>query len=160
MTEEMDLQSLVQRLERVERQNRNLKRLGYVAVVVLGAILFLAQVPGHRTVEAQSFILKDASGQVRAELSTDAQNTPALILRDDKGNARVSVGGGDKPFLTLSNADNQQRVQLFVLPDVYGMTLYSGQVNRVSVGVWNGVPALTVYDQSQKVVWSTGIPAP
>lgn len=154
MTDQANLQSIAQRLERVESENRRLKRLCLAAIVIVGAVLFMAQAPSHRTVEAQSFVLKDAAGRARAELSLAANDIPTLTMRDAKGEPRVTLGAGDNPFLTMSNPDSSERIQLFVAPDVYGLTLSNAQVNRVGVGVWKGVPGMTLYDERQKVVWS------
>ena len=154
MPDESNLQSILQRLECVERENRRLKRLGLAAAIVVGALLFMAQAAPRRTIEAQSFVLKDASGRARADLSMAAGDIPTLSMRDGKGDPRVTLGAGDNPSLTMSNPDNSERIQLFVSPDVYGLTLSNAQVNRVGVGVWKGAPGLTLYDESQKVVWS------
>jgi len=61
-----ELSTIVYRLERaVEKENRMLKRVGLGALVLAGAMLLMGQARSSRTVEAERFVLKDASGRVR-----------------------------------------------------------------------------------------------
>lgn len=156
MPEKSDLQSIMLRLDRVERENRRLKRLSLAVMVVVAAILLMAQAPSHktRTVEADRFVLIDASGQVRADLAMAADNTPALTLLNEKGSPLVSLRGADSPSLTLSNADSKEILKLLVSPDVNSLALYDGQTARVGVGVWKEAAGLALYDDKGKLVWS------
>jgi len=68
-------------------------------------------------IEAQSFILKDANGHVRAELSMDGEG-PSLKLRDQTGAALVSLSLRDVspsgPFLLLSDPQHHASVSISV----------------------------------------------
>src|ERR1700693_23790 len=94
------LQLLKEKLDRLERSNRRIK-IGFVLVFVCFAafISIGAQQTSNKTVEAREFIMKDASGQMRAKLSSDksgprltlyrASGDPAAFLESDE----LGVGG-------------------------------------------------------------------
>jgi len=69
---EPTMETLVRRLDRVERENRRLKRAGVVALAVMGTVMLVAMgwSPPEVTavVEGNRFVLKDTLGKVRAEL--------------------------------------------------------------------------------------------
>jgi hypothetical protein len=138
---------ILARIERLERQNRMLKR-GALAVVVSAAALFIASLGlmGQTTtpkktpapkaakpapaapatpppvvlpanIEAQSFILKDANGRVRAELYMDGEG-PSLKLLDQSGASLVSLslrdGAPGGPFLLLSDPQHHAGLSMSV----------------------------------------------
>src|ERR1700688_3589416 len=91
---------ILSRIERLETKNRRLKR-GALACLVAGASCGLmgqtqrkparppASTPAPtftmpRNIEAESFVLKDGSGRVRAELSMGGTG-PSLKLHDQSG---------------------------------------------------------------------------
>lgn len=86
----IDIEDLAQRLDRLERENRRLKRVGSLLVVGFAAMVLMGQtVPKSRTLEAERFILKDASGVTRAELGTWAGDFAGLAIRDQGGNTQA-----------------------------------------------------------------------
>ncbi len=104
MTKEtQDFQTLVRRLDRVERQNKRLRRavttltiLG-LAVLVIGAVQ-----PEDRTVEAKAFVLRDDRGKIGAELRVSSDGYPALSLYDTSGALRVTLDAeADYPGLFI-----------------------------------------------------------
>jgi len=82
-----DLSVVIARLEKVEKENRRMKRAGLLCLLAAGCVLVMGQArPAARAVEAQSFVLQDASGAKRAELVLEAgapgsQPSPVLICR-------------------------------------------------------------------------------
>src|SRR5713226_3514983 len=92
-----DVKSLYERVERLEKQNRWMKRMGVVAT--LSAVVLLvsgqAKVDTKKTVEANEVVLKDTNGVVRAKLGMGLvfrlKNGPALVLYDDGEQQRASV---------------------------------------------------------------------
>jgi hypothetical protein len=84
-----DSSAIMQRLERLEKENRRLKRLGLAALAILGAALVMGQSPTKRTLEANEFILRDASGSVRATLKMD-KGEPLLSLLGSNGKAEAA----------------------------------------------------------------------
>ena len=64
------------RLERVEQENLRLKRVGAAVLVgFLAAMLMGQATPKARVVEAEQFLVKDASDGLRAELSVAADGS-------------------------------------------------------------------------------------
>jgi hypothetical protein len=90
-----DLHSLSERLERLEKENRALKRFGIGVLSLLAAALVMGQARPERTVEAEKFVLKDASGRMRGEFGLDNSGTPALAFYDESGTRGSDFREGD-----------------------------------------------------------------
>src|SRR6266516_864680 len=60
-------QSILERLYALERENRMMKRIGLIVIVIAASLLLTAQAPGKRTIEANEIILRDSSGIVRSK---------------------------------------------------------------------------------------------
>jgi hypothetical protein len=83
---------LARRLDRLERENQRLKRLGALALIGLAALVIMGQAtsaPVANTIEAERFILRDASGNARASLGVRPDGTAALALADDTHQERA-----------------------------------------------------------------------
>ena len=81
------------RLERLERQQRRWRGVAGVACLGLVAVALMGQKPAGRTVEAERFILRDAAGRTRAELSLNRDGAPALTCSDRDGFATWKTTG-------------------------------------------------------------------
>jgi hypothetical protein len=64
---ESTLEALADRVAKLEAQNRRLKK------VVAAAIIAMGQAPEKKVIEANEFVLQDASGKMRARLSLELQ---------------------------------------------------------------------------------------
>ena len=97
MDVQSDVKSLYERVERLEKQNRWMKRMGVVAILPVVVLLVSGQakVDTKKTVEANEFVLKDTNGVVRAKLGMGValltKNGPGLVLYDEQGQERASV---------------------------------------------------------------------
>lgn len=99
-------EELESRLLSVEKQNRRLKQLGAALLILVTSLILMGQAPSKKTVEANEFVLRDDSGNIRARLfMTTMQTTnmaipgfaepvpvtfkprPTLALYDEKGEA-------------------------------------------------------------------------
>jgi|SRR5215471_18809590 len=123
---------IVSRIERLEEQNRRLKRGALACLVVFLSLGLMGQTQRKSTrppasppapaipkkIEAESFILKDANGRVRAELSM-AGTGPSLKLRDESGSALVTLSLNDEapggPLLLLSDPQHHAGLSMSVL---------------------------------------------
>jgi len=145
---EPTIETLARRLDRVERENRWLKRAGVVALAVMAASIaasvvmepFIADREAQkvhprvraRVVEAEKFVVKDTTGKIRANLST---------------------GDGGSVGIGLYDLDGKSRIALNVQADGgSGLHFSYGNGARAALGVWpDGTPVLHFYDQEGKV---------
>lgn len=77
MTPNADLKVIIQRLEKVEQQNRTLKRAGVAALAALGAILLMGQAsPSSRMLSTDRLTIEDPdTHRVLIELGTEKSGT-------------------------------------------------------------------------------------
>jgi hypothetical protein len=97
-TSEIDLHALLERVQKVEVQNRHWRLASLITFVLLLASLTVGLAHGQQpqpnrpsTVEAQSFVLRDASGAVRGQLSVKGDKA-GLELYDASGKTVWSTG--------------------------------------------------------------------
>ncbi|MEE8153218.1 MAG: hypothetical protein V3T76_09355 [candidate division NC10 bacterium] len=91
-----------ERLNRLERENRRLKRAGGVILGVIAVLLLMGHVVGEKVVEAERFVLVGPSGEPRAVLAV-TEGGSGLYLYDNTGKLRAGLVGGsaDETALTL-----------------------------------------------------------
>ncbi|MBA7647375.1 MAG: hypothetical protein GH143_08415 [Calditrichaeota bacterium] len=153
-----DLQALVGRLKKVERQNQSLRRV-VVTMAVLGAAVFMigAAQPKSRTVEAEAFILLDANGQQRAKLVAPS-GYPGFILYDKNGTPRMRLSVVDEPSLSLYDRNGNLRSKLWLLGDEPAFYLYNESgISRVGLAVIKGESALVLFDRRGKTRVGLGV---
>lgn len=93
------------RLIRLEKQNRRIKQLGAAVLIIPVILLVMGQAPSKKTIEANEFILKDDSGNIRAKLFVTAKNTTNMAI---PGIAEpVQVTFNPKPMLALYDEKGQ-----------------------------------------------------
>ncbi len=112
---ESNAANLEERIQRIERQNRRFKQLTCAALVALGVLVLMGQAPVKgRTVEAETIILKDADGKVRARMETKAQGV-LLRLFDKNEQRREELMVGDKgAYITLGDSTGRPRMMFGV----------------------------------------------
>jgi hypothetical protein len=126
MDGQTDVKSLYERVERLERQNRWMKRMGAAAILSAGVLLVSGQakVDTKKTVDANEFVLKDTNGVVRAKLGMGVvlmTKGPGLVLYDDRA----------QQMATFATSDEEARIYLGS----------SGSIpNSTSSSIWAGVP--------------------
>ena len=106
--------SVHERLEKLEKQNRRLKRAGLVVMVLAGATLLIGQAKPQVQwkVEAERFVLMDANGKLRAELGM-AEHGPHLAFYDAEGTRRAVLGIVQKgPGLFFLDTTQKRRVAM------------------------------------------------
>jgi hypothetical protein len=153
-----------ERLSRLERQNRWLKRLGAL-VIAVGAVVVLG---GQGRDEKPSILrvnrlaLVDDQGRERAVLGMyssgrDGAMFPGLELVDEKGRHPVTILGSAAPTLILRGADTV--VNLMAGPDgyaVFNMERRTGGNTPKTVLMFNmteGRPSGLMFDHERKVIW-------
>jgi hypothetical protein len=117
------------RLAKLERQNRRLKRLGLLFLLIAGSGFFLAQAPRkppsaapapatpaatYDTLVVHRLELRDRAGKLRGLWSVK-DGVPGLVLYDTAGNPRASLAvTADGPNLSLFDTAGKSRAQLAV----------------------------------------------
>jgi hypothetical protein len=92
------LEDLYRRLISLEKQNRRLKQLGAALIVLVTSLIVMGQASSKKTVEANEFVLRDNSNNVRARLSIhEPFDIPEMDLFDEKGRPSVELSGGLVP---------------------------------------------------------------
>jgi hypothetical protein len=124
-----ELQSVVDRLELVERQNRGLKvaalAAALLAIVALAAP-FLVPKPAredrarYSVVEANRFLLRDPGGNIAGGMEVEPQGTIKLVLGSSSGNtgaAFLEVHPAGVVDLTLRGPDGRVRAAVLGTPN-------------------------------------------
>jgi len=109
-----------ERFARLERSNKRLKAgvLAFgtllTAVVIIGAA---APTPAPKTLVATRFLLVDATGKTRAELSANDKSTALQLLNLDGSRAWVLAAGSSGNGLILSDTSGKTRANLIASGD-------------------------------------------
>ncbi len=103
------LDSVVDRLVKVEAQNRSIRLAGAVVLSLVGAVLIMAQAR-----PPASLTLSDANGNPRGMLVVLRNGVPGVALRDQQGRLRlvVQLDSGGAPSLRLLGTDARARAEL------------------------------------------------
>jgi hypothetical protein len=89
-TQLQEVRAILVRLEKVEKENRMLKRFGLVVISLMSLVGATGQTRTSRTVEAERFVLKDDRGRERADLSVSSKGV-ALVFRDEAGRKQMTL---------------------------------------------------------------------
>lgn len=88
---ESQFRDIYVRLENLEKQNRKLRKAGAVFVLLVSAILLMAQAPtSSKRLTAEEFVLTNAPGKVGARLTM--QEGPALRFYDGSQAMKAELG--------------------------------------------------------------------
>ena len=143
------------RLDRLDRENRRNKRLGFTALIVTGLIITLGQARPQQpnVIRATQFVLVDENGQQRATLGVE-NGGPALVLEDTNGRGVVQLQVPkipDKPSLYLSDPTESARVELAMTMNgpVLHFTDKTGTRVRLAANELNA-PLAAIYDEQGK----------
>jgi hypothetical protein len=95
-----EIENVLQRVERLERQNRRLKLVGLGIALCVGILLAMGAAKTPRTIEAEKIVLRDSRGRARVTISTPEfggatidvnPEDPVIWLSDDKGADRAML---------------------------------------------------------------------
>src|SRR5262245_59132337 len=135
-TDHPSIEAVLERLKRVERQNRVIRGAGMALLVAGGAVAVMGQAKAPRPLEARRIILRDAKGKKRAELGL-FPDKPALVLYDEAERATAALGTfQDVSGWALYGPREQRLAALEVSPSGPNLSLYSlDGARRLNVGV-------------------------
>ncbi len=105
-----------QRLERLEREIRWMRRIGAVAVAVAAAVFLIGQGKGEKLpdLEVRSLTVKDEKGEVRVKLGTANDGSAYIGIHDQAGRVRLSLrtAANGNPHLRLVDQAGKHRALL------------------------------------------------
>jgi len=168
---ELSLDMLKQRLDRLERENCWFKRVGAVVFMGVVAVVLMGQAKSSKVekiIEAQKFVVRDVSGKSRAVLGmgedgvvlvfTDNKERPRIFLKaahDGEGAIAFfqKAGKGRSVFsdrgLWLVDKDGKERAELAMNDDEPRLALFDRErKTRALVELLeSGDPKLTLVDK-------------
>ena len=107
---------VIRRLERLERENKHLRRAGVAALAVTGVALLASATTVCKTVWAERFVLKDPSNRERAVLTAyETGGAPKLSLLDEQGKAALTFGVAEDGVAFLELPGEQGPVRRSIL---------------------------------------------
>src|SRR6266480_2414640 len=163
------------RVEKLERENRRMKKIGIVAAVVVSTLIIGGQAKTNKVVEANEFRLLDASRKVRALLSMSVSGGPELTFNDASGDFVVALSTTPSPSLTLRPIGTGESVYLhagtfrvnldedlggprIAVTDKEGYSLNLGRVDVEFPGTGQNertsAASLVLFGKDKKVMWS------
>jgi hypothetical protein len=147
------------RLAELEKQNRRFKQLGVAGLVGVTLLLVMAQAPAKKTVEANEFILRDDSGNIRAKLFMTAKQTTNLSLQGQ------SVPATRNATPTLALYGEKQEAKAWLNDQVIGFNSSQGDYVNAMLGMGLLVltsdgstvavqpPTIRMSDKNKNVIW-------
>jgi hypothetical protein len=166
---EHQIQNLVERLARIERQNRRMKRGLVMLALVCGSILFVGytsleeQLQGVKNLhvtqlDVNQIAVRDASGQLRAWFGI-ADNETKILFYDENGRQRAGLGLTSKyePALGIFDGNNNTRIVLGMVEGWPGLVMRDPQgQKRVALHSREDWATLTFFDRREKKRASIG----
>jgi hypothetical protein len=122
-------EGLHDRLARLEIQQRRLKRLGAAALIIATLLVVMGQAPSKKIVEANEFILKDDSGNVRARLFMTEKHTTNLTIEGK------SVPATNNPSPTLALYGEKLEAKAWLNDHVVGFNSSQGDYVDAMLGM-------------------------
>lgn len=115
------------RLEKLERENRRIKKIGIVAIVFVSILFVSGQAKTNKVIEANEFRVVDASGKVLGTLGL-SESGATLRLNDTTGKVSAVLGAnsiGSTVALLNSNAG----ASTFFVTSPGGLNMYGPSGN-------------------------------
>lgn len=139
MMTEPTMESVLRRLNRMERENRRWKWLVAATLAMIGAAVVVSQTFPRTVLEARKFVLRDAKGKSRAELGLMMDGTSILVLNDEneKPGVALSVLPDGPRTVSLLDTDGKTRSVLTARADGdSGLRLFDkNRTHRASLDV-------------------------
>jgi hypothetical protein len=155
--EERMIETLTRRLERVERTNRRLQGVGALGLAALAMVGVMGQTAPKQVppeIQAEAFVVRDASGKVRVALNASL----GLVLLDQAGKRRTSLTATG---LNIAGSNEEPRVTIGAIPDGPVALLLWDQAGDVRAGLRledTGRPSLVLGDRAEKPRVMLGLP--
>jgi hypothetical protein len=148
-----EIATILQRLEKLKRQNRRMKQTGIASILIVTSLLVMGQKAAvNRTVEANEFVLLDSSGTRRAALGAYGKGgKPSLSLFDGKGAEILLLLDQRDPRIIMNNG----RGSILALGYGHGLT------EAIASAMTGDGPYITMIDRDhfQTVIGSAAFEA-
>jgi hypothetical protein len=159
-----ELRDLTCRLERLEKQNRRLKSLVALFVIVVSAGVLMGQtvapaqkrveapanVPADGKLRAEAFILMDDKGKERASLVTDGTGSVFFVMFDKDGRPRADIQVTSYgPSLNFYDPNARPRLVMG------STTLVASHVSRNGIVEKNPPSSMVMFDSGGGLLWRT-----
>ena len=116
---------ILERVERLEKENRRLRAWG-AAAAGLAALALLAAAKPDTALRAEKFILTDSKGVERARFALDPE--PVLLFLDAKGKTTIDLRSDALgSSLDLFASGKKNRLSLVTIGRSSGMTLFDAE---------------------------------
>jgi len=168
--------------QRLERENRWMRRIGAVGVAVAAAVFLVGQgKEATGDLEGSRLVLRDGNGQKRVDIGAEVDGKTFAALLDSRGETRltlmvsregsagIAISGAEqdkqrldlgvlaseKPFAAMSDANGEQRLILGVLADGQPfVTLSDADGNqRAKLALLDGAPRIRMKDSKGRLIW-------
>ena len=158
---EPTIEALTRRVHRVERENRRLHKIGAATLAMIAGVVLMGQVEKQtvpKAIEAESFVVRDAKGKLRAILGVWQDGEVRLLLPDQEQRSRaiLAVKPDGSPYLGLYDASGKRRIGMAVLQDgmlALGFAHADGK-SRAGLSVWpDGSSTMFLADADGRVLW-------
>ncbi|HUT55218.1 MAG TPA: hypothetical protein VM658_17645 [bacterium] len=153
------------RLEKLEKENRMLKRLFVLAMV--GLVVWLIVYPdkslkaesSSKVIEATAFHLVDSSGKTRGLFNVSSAGLVQIGLFDGKKKPRtlLAVSSNGDSSLIFSNSKGQESIELSLSSDNTSSFVFFDTKNksRLLFGVApSGTTGMGIKDSYGNIIWS------
>ncbi len=154
---ESTLSGVIERIGRLERQNRRVGLAGVVLLLGIAAAATMGQARPGRTVEAERFVARDGHGRPRALLGVEA-DVSALNLYDQEGRARAAlhVAADGTSRLGFYDREGKSRMILDLAGDgvsTVGFYDRNGKAHAQLRVAADGSPVLGFFDREGRAIW-------
>jgi len=171
-----EMAEVLSRLERVENENRRMKRAALGVIALAGSVFLMGLVGPStaKTIEAENFVVKDASGKVRAVfgMNDSDRGGASLILGSDGAQAArekyvVRLHGGDYAWLNMTAGDDSEDINAVInsdngpellLDDKKGYKTDIGQTDLVTTRTGEthrtSSASIVMYGKDKHLIWS------
>ena len=157
VTDTPEMQAILQRIERLEAENRRLRRAALAVALAAVVALGMGQSQPSRTIEANRFVLTDNKGVKRAELALPGPN-PALRFFDPDGRVAsvlsaegYSIFGKTVRFGVPMSRVNLGKSGLYFTDDHGEFVINLGGVAEENLKTGSPSPNLELYGGGEKL---------
>jgi len=170
LSDEMSL--ILERVEKLERQNRRLKLLGLFLLIIAASVLVMGQtVPrkGSRTLEAEKLVIRNQNGKEVITLEALDGRASLALLTPDGFPSVILVDSENGPYLSLKTQDYKHLADLGIKSGSGGYLTFRGYSQDMKdiapwfsvSGYWDN-PAMEITDRQgfRTSVGVTALPAP